>query len=210
MIRRVSVALAVGLFAFVAFPLAAGAHVEIEADGSVAADGTVKATLVVPNECEGSETTSIDLNFPATPALTTVTEDAVSGFTAANTTSGATVTKVTWTGTVSGTEEKKLPLTLGPIPSGTEEVKFTALQNCANGDVIRWVEPTPPGGEEPEFPAPVLALTKSTAETPSTSKVEVTTKDSSDDSNTTAIVIAVIAGVVVIGGIAFAISRRKS
>ena len=212
MIRRVFVALAVGLVALVALPLAAGAHVEIESDGAVGADGTVKATLTVPNECVNASSASLDLNFPATPALTTVTEDAVTGFTTANTTdpTSGKVTKVTITGTLSGEDEQKFPLTLGTIPAGTDEITFTALQHCSDGTVIRWVEPTPPGGAEPEHPAPVLALASSTAETPSTSRVEVTTKnDSSSDSNTTAIVIAVIAGVVVIGGAAFAISRRQ-
>ena len=37
-----------------------------------------------------------------------------------------------------------------------DTVDFKALQTYNNGDIVRWIEPTPAGGEEPEHPAPVL------------------------------------------------------
>ncbi|MGZ4714088.1 MAG: DUF1775 domain-containing protein [Acidimicrobiia bacterium] len=211
MIRKSMVAVAivaVGVFVLAGI---AGAHVEIAPDGKVAADGTIKATLSVPNECEGSETQSLDLNFPATPALTQVTVAPVAGFTFANTTDPATsgVTKLTITGAVKGSDEKKFSLTLGAIPAGVDTLKFTALQDCADGTVIRWVEPTPPGGQEPEHPAPVLEISSKSSGGETSSTTAAAKKSSSDDSSSTGIIIGVIAAVVVIGAGAFALTRRK-
>jgi len=203
-----AIVFAIGVFAL---PLAAGAHVEIAPVGTLGADGTIKAELAVPNECVGSATKSLELNLPATPALTTVNVDPMAGFTYANATgAGNAVTKVTITGAVSGSEEKKFALTLGPIPPGTKELKMTALQNCTDGKVIRWVQPTPPGGTEPEFPAPVLVVKTQGATSESTVKVPVTTTKKADDSSSTGIIIGVIAAVAVLGGGAFAFARRKN
>ena len=209
MIRKSFTAVAVFAVALVAFPMLAGAHVEIEPDGSLAADGTMKATLHVPNECEQSTTTSVDLNFPSTPALTTVDVAPVTGWSFANATDpqSNTVTKLTLTGSLTGSEEQAFDLTLSPIPAGTDSMSFTALQNCASGDVIRWVQPTPPGGEEPEHPAPVLEIsTKSSASSTTTAPAA---KKSSDSSSSTGIILGVVAAVVVLGGGALLLMRRK-
>ena len=212
MIRKSLLAVIVFTVALVALPAIAGAHVEIEADGSLSADGTQKATLAVPNECEGSETTNIVLNLPPTPALTTVDVAPQAGYTYADS-KGAdgAVTALTIAGSISGSDEKEFDLTLATIPPDTTEIKMTAVQNCADGNVIRWIEPTPANGEEPEHPAPVLAIESAGATSNSTVKVPVTTKDdsSSDDDNTGLIIGGVVVAVVVIGGIAFAVARRK-
>ncbi len=212
MIRKSILAVIVFAIGLVILPAVAGAHVEIEADGSLGADGMQKATLTVPNECEGSATANVVLNLPPTPALTTVDVAPQSGFTYADAkgTDGA-VSSVTITGSVTGSEEKKFDLTLGTIPPDTSEIKMTAVQNCADGSVIRWIEPTPANGQEPEHPAPVLEIKSGGATSNSSVKVPVTTKnDSKDDSsNTTAIIIGVVVAVIVIGGVAFALARRK-
>lgn len=213
MIRKSALAALVFVAALVAFPLLAGAHVEIEADGNVSADGVQQATLHVPNECENSTTTSVELNFPATPPITRVDVTPVTGWTAANTTgAGGAVTKLTLTGSLSGSDEQAFALTFATIPAGTDTLEFTALQHCANGDVIRWVEPTPAGGQEPEHPAPVLEI-KRAGETSTTTKVPVTPapvaeKDSGSDSST-GVVIGVVAAVIVVGGVAFLLIRRS-
>ena len=207
MIRKAMLATLVFAVALVALPAIAGAHVEI------AADGTVKATLTVPNECVKSDTKSLEFNFPTTPALTTATLEPVAGWTAQadkDTATGA-VTKVTFTGALTADKSADFPMTLGTIPAGTESVTFTALQNCTNGDVIRWVEKTPPGGAEPEHPTPVLDLSgKPAAPDTPTTKVAVTTTKKSSDSNTGVIVGIVIAAVVVLGGGAALVARSKN
>lgn len=210
MIRKSLLAVIVFAIGLVVLPAVAGAHVEIAADGSLGADGTQKATLTVPNECEGSETTNIVLNLPVAPPLTTVDVAPQTGYTYADTKNAdGSVKDLTIAGSITGSEEKKFDLTLASIPPGTSEIKMTALQNCADGSVIRWVEPTPAGGQEPEHPAPVLEISSTGATSNTTIKVPVTAKDSSSD-NTTVIIVGVVAAVVVIGGVAFALARRKS
>jgi uncharacterized protein YcnI len=211
MIRKSLVAALVFAVAVVALPAVAGAHVEIAPVGTLGSDGTMKATLAVPNECEGgASTTSVELNLPATPPLTTVNVEPMTGYTYATATgAGNAVTKLTITGSVTGSEEKKFALSLGSIPPGTKELKMTALQHCTDGTVIRWIEPTPPGGTEPEHPAPVLEIKTQGATGDSSTSVAVTKKKSSSDSST-GIIIGVIAAVVVLGGGAFLLARRKS
>lgn len=202
--RKLALAAIVFAAALVVAPAIAGAHVEIAPDSKLSADGTITGTLTVPNECTGSATSSLDLNFPGTPALTNVTVAPVSGWTATPTSDSATkaITKLTFTGSVSGSDEVKFALTFAGVPAGTDSISFTALQHCTNSDTIRWVQPTPAGGAEPEFPAPVLDVAQSSAahpDTPTETKVKVTAKQKSDDSSTGIIVGVVAASVVLIG-----------
>lgn len=42
-----------------------------------------------------------------------------------------------------------------------ETALFPTIQTCASGEEIAWIEETPEGGEEPEHPAPAIALVES-------------------------------------------------
>ena len=48
---------------------------------TVSSDGTVRASLTVPNEEKSAGTVKITLVFPDTPALTTAQPDPVNGWT---------------------------------------------------------------------------------------------------------------------------------
>ena len=48
------------------------------------------------------------------------------------------------------------------MPEGVDALEFPALQTYDSGEVVRWIEPTPPGGEEPEHPAPAVAFAAAT------------------------------------------------
>ena len=67
MIRKLAVvgAIITGVVVLVAGP--AFAHVEIERDGQVGADGIVNTTLHVPNEETNAGTVKVELVFPANP-----------------------------------------------------------------------------------------------------------------------------------------------
>ena len=206
MIRRSIAALAVFSAALVLFPLAAGAHVEIESDGAPV-NGVVATTISAENECPNNgKLTSVELDFPATPALTTATPAPVTGWTAVVTkgADGQSVSKIVWTNSGQVDGAGKFPLELGTVPSSAKTVDFKALDTCDNGEVTRWIEP----GENSEHPAPVLAIkaVKATGTTTTTAASD----SKSSDSNTGLIVGIVIAVVVVGGGAAFLISRRKS
>jgi uncharacterized protein YcnI len=42
-----------------------------------------------------------------------------------------------------------------------ETILFPTIQTCQGGAEVAWVEETPEGGEEPEFPAPAIVVTES-------------------------------------------------
>ncbi len=224
MIRKCAVALVVVGVVVVGLGGVAGAHVDFEAEGVLPADGLQVATLQVPNECEGSQTTSIDLNFPPTPTITSAVVAPLAGWTAANATAAGAVSAVTLTGSLSGTDTQAFEFTLGPVPAGVDELNFTAVQRCADGDTIRWIQPTPPGGEEPQFPAPVLVITRdansgtAVVATPDSSPltsvpraVTTTTTEppASEDSSSAAVILGIVAAVVVLGAGGFFLAKRR-
>jgi len=207
MIRKTMAALVVFSAALILFPLVAGAHVEIEADGAPVS-GVVKTTVSAENECpDNGKLTNVELDFPATPALTTATPAAVTGWTAevTKTSDGQSVEKVTWTNTGQVDGDGTFPLEIGTVPTTAKAVDFKALDTCDNGEVTRWVEP----GENSEHPAPVLALKASGTDTGTTTTTKAA-DTSSDDSNT-GLIVGIIAAVVVIGGgAAFLLTRKKA
>ncbi|MGH9036128.1 MAG: DUF1775 domain-containing protein, partial [Acidimicrobiia bacterium] len=46
----------------------------------------------------------------------------------------------------------------GPLPDDVDQMTFKAVQTYASGEIVRWIEEATAGGEEPDFPAPVLHL----------------------------------------------------
>jgi len=143
MIRKPLAALAVFSVALFLFPLVASAHVEIEAEDAPT-NGVVATTIAAENECPDNGTlSSVELDFPATPALTAVTPAPVTGwsFVVTKGADGQSVSKIVWTndGKVDG--DGTFPVEMGTIPDGTTKVDFKALDTCDNGEVTRWVEP---------------------------------------------------------------------
>jgi uncharacterized protein YcnI len=213
MIRKLAVvgAIVTGVVALVAGP--AFAHVEIERDGEVGADGLVAATLSVPNEEPTAGTTTIQLVFPASPKLTTAEPEAVNGWTATVQKDAAgDVTGITWTGgPLTGEDEVALPLSIGDIPDGVDAVDFKALQTYDNGTVVRWIEPTPAGGEEPEHPAPVLTVRGEAAGHDDAASNDASGSDSHESSDdSTGVIIAIIVGVIIVLAIlGFILSRSR-
>jgi len=112
------------------------------------------------------------------------------------------VTQVVWTGgPLTGDNSVKLPLTIGAVPSGTDTVTFKAVQTYDNGDEVRWIEPTPPGGAEPEHPTPVLYVKgnpPAEEDTATTTGDAAATTKSSDDGLSTAAIVAIVVGVIVV------------
>jgi uncharacterized protein len=208
MIRKSIAALAVFSAALVLFPLVAAAHVEIEADGAPV-NGVVQATVSAENECpQNGKLTNVELDFPASPRLTSVTPAAATGWTSAVTkgADGQAIEKIVWTNTGQVDGDGTFPMELGPIPAGQKTVDFKALDTCDNGEVTRWIEP----GENSEHPAPVLELKSSAgSDNGTTTTTKAADKKSDDDSNTGLIVGIIVAVVVIGGGGAYLATRRK-
>jgi uncharacterized protein YcnI len=196
---------------------AAFAHVEIEREGEVTAQGVVTATLSVPNESRTQGTKTIELVFPASPKLTAVTAENANGFTATvNKDAAGTVTSVTWAGgTITGEDEKSFPLTLGDFPADMKTAEFKALQTYDDGTVVRWIEPTPASGEEPEHPAPVLyvkgeAPHEDAADASGAATTGHQDSDSHDDGMSAGAIVAIVLGVIILVAlIVFLVMRSR-
>ncbi len=138
----------------------AAAHVHVTADGATPGDDAV-LTFEVPNESDkGALTTELSVVLPN---LTEVSSEQEPGWTARldRDVAAGTVKSITWTaapGAGIPPDQFALFRVAVQLPK-TDSVSFPATQTYADGTVVRWDEPTPPGGAEPEHPAPTLALT---------------------------------------------------
>jgi uncharacterized protein YcnI len=100
-----------------------------------------------------------------------------------------------------------------------ERLEFKTIQTCVKGETA-WIEPTPPGGDEPEHPAPTVEVVKAEKEgadatTADPAKTDTSSKSSkSDDSDSAkgiaigAIVVSILA--IAVSGFAVMSSRRTS
>jgi len=138
----------------------AGAHVHVDSDHPVRG-GYALVTFQVPNESEkGSPTTKVTISLPNVASVST---DVMAGWTAVldrDTTSGA-YRSVTFTATpnagIGAGQFELFPISI-KLPDA-DSATFPVVQTYADGTVVNWDQPPLPNGEEPEFPAPTLALT---------------------------------------------------
>lgn len=158
----------------------ASAHVHATADDAVKG-GYTKITFRVPNEEENANTTKLQVSFPAEYPVPSASTKPVSGWTAkvrtekltkpvtmSDTTVTEAVSTITWTASAGGAikpnEFQEFDVSAGPLPDNTGTLVLPTVQTYSNGDVVRWVQPTKPGAEEPEHPAPEIALSAAEAD----------------------------------------------
>ncbi|MFJ4829711.1 YcnI family protein [Streptomyces sp. NPDC088747] len=222
------------------------AHVSVQPEGEAAKGGYATVNFKVPNERDNASTTKLEVNFPTDHPLASVMPQPVAGWTAKVTKSkldkplelhgesiSEAVSKVTWTATGKGIEPgyfQKFPLSVGALPEDTDELVFKAIQTYSNKEVVRWIEEQKEGAEEPDNPAPVLALSAATeghhgastdtaapsaeasAESASHEDTTEAAAASTDSSDTTARVLGVVGIVVGVAGVAFGVlaGRRRT
>ncbi len=161
---------------------AAPAFAHVTAQPGDAAQGSYSVvSLRVPNESDTAGTVKLEVTLPADHPLSSVRTTPLPGWTATTTKAAvdppvrvgeATVSEavrtVTWTanpGTRIGPGEfLEFPLSLGPLPTGVEEISLPAVQTYDDGEVVAWDQPMNPDGSEPERPAPTLTLTPAVAD----------------------------------------------
>ena len=115
------------------------------------------------------------------------------------------VSQITWSGgSIPPGQFQQFRVALG-LPANADSLTFKALQTYSNGQIVRWIETSAPGGAEPEHPAPVLKLT-SGSET-ATAAPASSSSSNDNDSNALAIVAIVVGGLALIVG-AIALLRR--
>jgi uncharacterized protein YcnI len=209
----------------------AWAHVTVD-PGEAPKGGFAKLAFRVPNERDDSGTVQLEVELPAEHPIPFVRVRPKPGWTASVETAPLptpveeegeeiteAVSRITWTGGRIGPGEfDDFEISAGPLPDDTDRLVFKALQTYESGEIVRWIEETPPGGEEPEFPAPVLELTgqgggqgDDAAEPAGDgAQVRATDDDGEGDSDTLAVVALVVGAVGVIVGIgAFVQGRRR-
>ncbi|MGH3777768.1 MAG: YcnI family protein [Pseudonocardiaceae bacterium] len=195
--RRATVVGAVCVLALFVLAGVASAHVTVN-PRTAQQGGYTKVAFRVPNERDTASTTQLEVNFPIDHPIVSVSTRPVPGWTSTvqkttlakpiTTSHGQiteTVSKITWTGgTISPGTFEEFDVSLGPLPTDTDQLVFKALQTYDNGEVVRWIDTAPPGGAEPEHPAPVLTLTPAdTSPAASTTSATVTTSGDPDSSN---------------------------
>jgi len=171
--RRAAALAALAVGALVAAAIPASAHVAIT-PGSAAKGSFAMFSFSVPNEKDDASTVKVEITFPTDTPIASVSVLPLAGWTwTAEKTTLATpvktddgtvteaVSKITWTGgTIAPGEFQLFTVSAGPLPTKGNQVVFKAVQTYSDGSVVRWIESTPKGGPEPEFPAPVLTLTR--------------------------------------------------
>jgi uncharacterized protein YcnI len=197
----------------------ASAHVTI--DPPTAEQGsTTQLSFRVPNEESNADTAQLDMQFPTDHPIPSVSVQPKQGWTyqvmtqqlaePIQTDNGPVteaVSQITWKGgAIKPGEFDDFTVLIDSLPADADSVQFKAVQTYSNGDVVRWIDQSTPGGPEPEHPAPTLTLTKAT-----TSNSAASTSGSDNTARTLGI-IGIIVGVigVAVAVIALATRRRPS
>nr|WP_323448144.1 YcnI family protein [Streptomyces sp. YSPA8] len=150
------------------------AHVGVQPQGEAARGGYATVNFKVPNERDSASTVKLEVSLPTDRPMASVLPQPVPGWKVEVTRSELAkpltvhgkkiteaVSKITWTadGSKIGPGQfQQFPVSLGQLPEDTDRVVFKALQTYDNDEVVRWIEEPREGAEEPESPAPVLAL----------------------------------------------------
>lgn len=166
--RTVAAAAAAAIAALL-FAIPAGAHVTV-APTEAPAEGYAKLDFSVPHGCEDSPTTSISIQMP--DQVVSVTPQVVAGW-QIETKEGELARPVELHGETITTGVREVTWRGGPLDphhlevfglsvrfagQPDDRVPFKIVQRCRQGEEA-WIEVAEDGGEEPEFPAPIVTLT---------------------------------------------------
>jgi uncharacterized protein YcnI len=241
MSRRTIAAAGIAAGALLLTAAPAGAHVTVSSP-SATQGGFGTLTFQVPNESDTASTNRLEVNFPEDAPLAFVSTKPVPGWTATverrtldepldvhGSEVTEVVSKITWEGgAIAPGQFEQFLVSAGPLPEDVDSLAFPTLQTYDDGEVSRWIEETPEGGEEPENPAPVLELaaaeeghggdtaeettdTEPVAESESAAAELADVQDDADSAQTLAIVGIVVGALGLLAGIGgLALGRRKA
>jgi uncharacterized protein YcnI len=203
--------LAVAAAVVVAAAAPAAAHVTVQPP-EAAQGGYAKLAFRVPNEEAKAATVKLEVQLPAGQTFESVSVRPLPGWTSA-----VSTTTVTWSGgRIEPGQFQEFEISVGPLPK-VDELTFKAVQSYDNGDVVRWIEPTPADGAEPEHPAPALHLTAASGTdhlgaatattTPTVTAAAASAKDAGDGKVVGAYALAAVA--LGLAASALVLARRK-
>ncbi len=230
--RRVAVLSLTAVGAAFAVLLLAGpaaAHVTISPE-TATQGGDATLSFQVPNEMDNAVTTKVQVFFPPAQPLASVAIKPHLGWSYQVTTRklstpissddgsvSEVVSQVTWKADSRQTaiqpgEFDSFDISVGPLPKAST-MEFKALQTYSNGQIVRWIDPTTPGTDEPPHPAPTLTLLPAGQDT-SSATTDMPPMSSTSSSNgsgraTTALVLSVVALVVAVAAVAIGLLRRS-
>jgi uncharacterized protein YcnI len=166
-----------GVAATVALAAATPALAHVTAQpGEAKQGGYTKIAFRTPNESPTAGTVRLEVTLPPEHPITSVSTQPIPGWTAQVTTQplatpvqdeGRTITEaprtITWTaqpGTrINPGEFVEFEVSMGPLPTDTDQLLFPAVQTYDDGRVVRWDQPPAvEGAPEPEHPAPLVKL----------------------------------------------------
>ncbi|WP_336027623.1 YcnI family protein [Geodermatophilus sp. FMUSA9-8] len=227
-IHRLAVVLAAGLAALLTTAGVASAHVTVSSQDA-AAGGYGKLTFRVPNESDTASTVAVRISVPEEAAMASLRAMPVPGWTVSTTRAqlaepleshGQEITEYVSVVEFRAEEGQgigpgeflEFALSGGPFPDA-DEVSYPAVQTYSDGTEAAWIEPTV-GGEEPEYPAPVLTLSGAAAadggDTATTDVAEASASgDGGSGTATTALVLGVVGAVTGVAGLALAWTTRR-
>ncbi|MGW0521390.1 YcnI family copper-binding membrane protein [Crossiella sp. NPDC003009] len=144
----------------------AAAHVTVQ-PGEAAKGSYTKVAFRVPNESSTAGTVKVEVTLPKDYPLTSVRTKAVPGWKASVTkvksAEKEVVSTITWQADsgvrINPDEFAEFEVSLGKLPTNTDQLVLPATQTYDDGKVVKWDAPPAANGEEPEHPAPVLKLT---------------------------------------------------
>ena len=163
--------------ALVVSALPASAHVTVSPT-SLPQGSTAELTFKVPNEESGATVTGLQLQIPTQFPIAQVLPKTAPGWTVAVhtvtlakplTTDDGTFTtavdEIDWTGgSIPVNQYQDFAISVDPLPTGTNQLVFKAVQTYSNGDVVRWIDLSTASDSDPDHPAPVLTLTPASAD----------------------------------------------
>ncbi|HEX4815695.1 MAG TPA: YcnI family protein [Nonomuraea sp.] len=175
-VRRAATVLAAATALTAGLALPALAHVTVQ-PGTAEQGSFTKVAFRVPNERDNAATTSVEVSFPTDHPLAFVSVKPVPGW-EVEVTEGKlpapvktefgdlkeAVTKVVWSGgKINPGEFQEFEVSMGQLPSDTDQLLFPTKQTYSNGEAVDWSEAPKADGGEPEHPAPVLKLVPAAA-----------------------------------------------
>jgi len=174
LVRRVLTAVGALYLGSAAAMMTASAHVQASSTDAVRGAVAV-VTFQVPNESTvGSATTALTIDLSNVSAVQAESQPGWAAKMDRDPASGK-VHSVTWTAAPNGgipVDEFGVFRISAQLPDA-DTVSFPATQTYSDGAEVKWDEPSPPGGPEPEHPAPTLTLTA--GHTPPTPHIAPTT-----------------------------------
>jgi uncharacterized protein YcnI len=184
------------IVATMAMVIPAFAHVGV--DPSTASQGGFQVvTFKVPNEDAVASTNKVEIQIPTETPIGYVSVQPKPGWTYSVETTklekpielfgsevSEVVSKVTFEGgAIKPNEFDEFKISMGPLPE-QDTIAFKALQTYDNGEIVRWVDETVEGEEEPEHPAPVMTLTKAAAGEDEHGATTATSESKTEESST--------------------------